>query len=419
MEKDYLPVPLRNIQVNSYPDFDLYLKQADNFVLYRKASYRFSQEHLDNLIDSRVDLLYLERRDLKRFENYCKKIRAESAEDEEARPITHPVEVAHYHDIMENYFAVNGSLLLSGLELEFPVFCRRQNRTRLFPEFEQNPEGPWHLDENVSHCNKEVMIKMEDLAKYQALLQKLFEGGGGGAPENGKRVRQKAIILKELSKIMIQEMLADPRSGEKIKNLRNMVNTTVDFIMENESSFYTLMRIHAFDFYTYVHSLNVCTLCVGLGSAIGLFRSPDLELLALGGSLHDIGKSQLDPKLINKPEELNESEYEVVKTHVNRGVELLKDNPDLPDEVLSIVSQHHERLSGNGYPNGLKGDEISLYGQISSIVDVYDALTTDRPYRKALSPFDALKIIAKTEDDFEQTLMKKFILMLGSQIVST
>jgi len=320
---------------------------------------------------------------------------------------------------MENYFAVNGSLLLSGLELDFPVFCRMRNRTRLFPEFEKKPGGPWRLDENVSRCDKEVMIKMEDIEKYQALLQELLDGGRGGEPENGKRVRQKSIILRELSKIMIQEMLEDPRSGEKIKNLKNMVNTTVDFIMENEASFYTLMRIHSFDFYTYVHSLNVCTLSVGLGSAIGLFRSPDLEWLALGGSLHDIGKSQLDPKLINKPEELTESEYDLIKTHVNRGVELLKDNHELPEEVLSIVSQHHEKLSGKGYPNGLKGDEISLYGQISSIVDIYDALTTDRPYRKALSPFDALKIIAKTEDDFEQTLMKKFIMMLGSQIVST
>ena len=190
----------------------------------------------------------------------------------------------------------------------------------------------------------------------------------------------------------------------------------VDFILDNETSYVSLMVISEHDFYTYTHSLNVCTLALGLGSAIGMPKSPDLEWLGLGAMLHDVGKSQVDSKLINKPGRLTDDEFAKMKSHVNQGVNLLRDHHKMPQKVLEVVAQHHEKLGGNGYPSGLSGDELTLFGRIASIVDIYDALTTARSYKKAFTPFEALSILSKNEEDYDRSLLKELVMMLGRQI---
>ena len=214
----------------------------------------------------------------------------------------------------------------------------------------------------------------------------------------------------------VQDVLDDPRSGEKIKKVGDSVNSMVDFILENETSYFSLMTISAHDFYTYMHSLNVCTLSIGLGSAMGLPKSPDLEMLGMGTMLHDIGKSQIDPKLINKPGRLTDEEFKEMKGHVNEGVKLLKEHHKLPEMVMEPVVQHHEKLTGNGYPNAIKGDQLTLFGRISSIIDIYDALTTVRSYKKAFTPFEALSILRENENDYDTRLLREIVLMLGRQL---
>ncbi len=151
---------------------------------------------------------------------------------------------------------------------------------------------------------------------------------------------------------------------------------------------------------------------VGLGVAVNLPR-PQIELLGMGAMLHDVGKSAIPGDILNKQGKLDDMEYMIIKTHVTEGEKILRSNPDVPPQAMPAALQHHEKLSGRGYPAGLKGTEINLFGRIVAIADCYDALTTKRPYKAPMTPFYALSIIAKETGDYDQELLKVFIKMLG------
>ncbi|WP_059176674.1 HD-GYP domain-containing protein [Thermodesulfovibrio aggregans] len=129
--------------------------------------------------------------------------------------------------------------------------------------------------------------------------------------------------------------------------------------------------------------------------------------------LHDLGKSQIPHEILNKQGKLNDTEYNIIKQHVLFGYELLENQKEFPKDSLTAVLQHHEKLSGKGYPFGLKADEIKLFGRITAIADCYDALTTRRPYKPPLTSYFALSIIVKEKGDYDPELLKAFIKMLG------
>ena len=417
MAEKYFPVPLKRIEVDSVPDFDLFIKQKERYVLYRKANYTFTKENLNNLMDNNIDNLYVQRDDLKLYEQYRQRVRAETEEETKSEGYSgifvDPDEVKRYHEIIDNYHVVDNHIYIEGTEIDFPLYSHLENEVNLFPEMESKPEGPWAITPATCTFKKEMMIRKTDLPKYRAFVEKMMSSLTG---DDQEVIERKATALREMSKMVVQDVLDDPRSGEKIKKAGDSVNNMVDFILENETSYFSLMTISAHDFYTYTHSLNVCTLSIGLGSAIGLPKSPDLEMLGLGTMLHDIGKSQVDPKLINKPGRLTDEEFKAMKGHVAAGVKLLQEHHKLPEMVLEPVAQHHEKLTGSGYPNAIMGDQLSLFGRISSIIDIYDALTTVRSYKKAFTPFEALSILRKNENDYDTRLMREMVLMLGKQL---
>ena len=133
--------------------------------------------------------------------------------------------------------------------------------------------------------------------------------------------------------------------------------------------------------------------------------------------LHDIGKCLVELRILNKPGKLTKDEFNKVQNHVIAAKELLKSsNTEIPKNSLYAILQHHEKLSGNGYPNKLKGDQLHLYGRIGAIVDFYDALSTERPYKKAYAPFEAFQLLSEVKEDYDQHLIRKFIVMLGNQV---
>ena len=119
---------------------------------------------------------------------------------------------------------------------------------------------------------------------------------------------------------------------------------------------------------------------------------------------------------MNKPGTLTDEEFKKIQDHVVASQDLLRDSEiRIPENSLHTIMQHHEKLSGNGYPHGLKGDRVHLYGRIGPIVDFSDALTTERPYKKAYSPFEAFQLLFEVKEDYDQQLIKQFIVMLGNQ----
>ena len=180
-----------------------------------------------------------------------------------------------------------------------------------------------------------------------------------------------------------------------------------------------MTRLRIKDEYLVEHSLNVSILMTLFAKHLAFDREI-IEKLALGAFLHDIGKVLVPPEILHKPGKLTPQEYEVMKSHVDLGLEVLKENPDLPELVIEIVQQHHERLDGKGYPKQLTEQQISQVGRMIAIVDSYDAMTADRVYKVGMHPIKAFKILMKdAPDSYDNTLVEQFVNCLGIYPIGT
>jgi HD-GYP domain-containing protein (c-di-GMP phosphodiesterase class II) len=178
------------------------------------------------------------------------------------------------------------------------------------------------------------------------------------------------------------------------ESAKAIMNDLVNEIIENQNIMVNMVDLKSFDDYTYYHSVNVAVLSLILGVALGMNKT-ELYKLGLAAMLHDIGKIFVDKDIIEKPETLTPEEFEQVKKHSALGYEYLNDDKglDLPATSLVGVLQHHERFDGSGYPEGITGDRITQFGRIIAIADVYDAMTSDRPYRPAMMPSDVMEFL--------------------------
>jgi putative nucleotidyltransferase with HDIG domain len=210
----------------------------------------------------------------------------------------------------------------------------------------------------------------------------------------------------------MQEIFDSPMNEELIKVSREEVNGVIDSVLRDKNILYDLIGIRNYDYYTYTHSVNVAVLAIGLAINAGLSRE-NIEHLGIGALLHDIGKSSIPNDIVNKPGGLDEPEFSIMKTHVTEGEKILRTHAAVPPDAFPALLEHHEKLSGTGYPRGLAGSDISLFGRIAAIVDAYDALTTGRAYRAAFTPFYALSVLTQETRDYDRDILRTLIEMLG------
>jgi putative nucleotidyltransferase with HDIG domain len=224
-----------------------------------------------------------------------------------------------------------------------------------------------------------------------------------------------AKALRDESHHIVHNFMSDARLGKQIRveETTPVVEHIFDSIIRNQDAFIALSRIKHKDEYTYQHSLSVCALLASFSRTMGYEKDAIIEA-GLGGLLHDVGKMKVPDQILNKPGPLDESEYVLMKSHATIGRELLKQTPGIPDAAVVITGQHHERYDGTGYPDKIKGDEISQFGQMASIVDVYDALTSNRIYHKGMEPTATLKKLFEwSKFHFNAHLVERFICMIG------
>lgn len=189
---------------------------------------------------------------------------------------------------------------------------------------------------------------------------------------------------------------------------RNLVGS----IDRNPNALLCLTKIREKDDYLLEHSLNVAILLANFAQYIGL-EEEIVQELALSGFLHDIGKIKIPDKILHKPGRLSDQEMNIMRDHVVYGIEALEEM-QIPERMIKTVSEHHERLDGYGYPEGKRNDEVSFFGRMISIVDVYDALTADRVYKAGMPSQKALQILLKdTPDKYDRDLVQKFIKCIG------
>lgn len=214
---------------------------------------------------------------------------------------------------------------------------------------------------------------------------------------------------------IVRHMMEDVRMGAQIEieRVEPMVENMVDSIFRNQDALLPLSRLRTHDNYTFEHSVSVCTLLVAFGRAMNLPRAAIKEM-GMGGLLHDVGKARVPDAILNKPGKLTDSEFDRMREHVNDSVALLKATENISDIALRVAAEHHERFDGSGYPGHLPGKEISLYGQMAAIVDVYDAVSSERVYHKGLPPTQVLKkLLEWSAHHFDPQLVQAFIRTVG------
>lgn len=222
------------------------------------------------------------------------------------------------------------------------------------------------------------------------------------------------LVFKDLNVCVSDMMLQiEKKAVLEVKAVKDALNPMIDSVMRNPDACIWLARMKTQDNYTYKHSMASSVWAVALGRQLGLPRI-DLSTLATGTLLIDIGKLHLPPGLLSKPGRLSVEEFDVMKTHVELGVSILKDSTEATRVVLEMISTHHERHNGKGYPRGLKGTQIPVFGRIAAIADCYDAMTSDRTYAQAVSPSYAVRKLYEWRDiDFQAELVEEFIQAIG------
>lgn len=207
-----------------------------------------------------------------------------------------------------------------------------------------------------------------------------------------------------------KNVLQNMEQSDHIKNVEEINDVVEDILAEilsNEDIGIDITSIQSYDLGTYTHSVSVTVLSLYLAKELGLNKR-QLTDIGVGGLLHDLGKLYIPQEILNKPGKLTKEEFEVVKKHPMDGFVKIKDKISLLGAHIAL--QHHEKFDGSGYPRNLKGEEIHLYGRISAIADVYDAITMDRPYRPGRTPNEAIELLmSNAGTHFDPEILHTFL----------
>lgn len=229
----------------------------------------------------------------------------------------------------------------------------------------------------------------------------------------------RAQTVKGIKDIFIHCEKGSPEAKTDIKSAKMQIENIVDQIFANKHLMVNMIDMKVFDDYTYYHSVNVAVLSIVLGVAMDMDRD-ELCNLGFAALLHDIGKVFINKDILNKAGKLNPAEFEEIKTHSLLGCNHIKKGYGVSNSSYVGILDHHEKYEGGGYPNNLKGDRISWYGRIIAVADVYDALTSDRPYRKAMLPSDAMEyIMASTMSQFDPKVVEVFVKKIAPYPIGT
>ncbi len=238
----------------------------------------------------------------------------------------------------------------------------------------------------------------------------------GTAPTSFGEELEAAKGVYRDAKHIVERAMQDVRMGREINLdvVDKVVDGLADSVLRNMDALTSLSRLKSFDEYTFFHSVNTAVLALALGRSLKMDRDT-IHLLGVGTLLHDIGKTKLPLKILNKPGRLEESEFEIVKQHTLRGAEILSRTTGLREEAIRPALEHHERVDGTGYPHHRKGDELTQFGLISSVVDIYDAITSDRCYHKAMPPYKALQFLFTLgqKGHLDPQMVQRFIKCIG------
>lgn len=225
---------------------------------------------------------------------------------------------------------------------------------------------------------------------------------------------QRAARLLARSKKAINALFNEARLGKaiQVEGCIPLVADISESLSRNGSALIGLARLKHKDEYTYMHSVAVCALMVSLARQLHLDEATVLEA-GLAGLLHDVGKMAMPMGVLNKAGSLTDEEFAVMRSHPERGHGMLLTAGSIPESVLDVCLHHHEKVDGTGYPHRLQGEQISLFARMAAVCDVYDAITSNRPYKKAWNPAESLARMAQWKGHFDTHIFHAFIRSVG------
>jgi putative nucleotidyltransferase with HDIG domain len=232
--------------------------------------------------------------------------------------------------------------------------------------------------------------------------------------------REFATLAIQESKQAVESMFNDVRMGKAVSTEAAMpiIEELTSSVIRNQGALISLVRLKTQDDYTYMHSVAVCALMIALAKQLNLSEA-ETKQAGLAGLMHDIGKAAIPEEVLNKAGALTDEEFTLVKLHPERGLALLN-QAQVSDEVtLDVCLHHHEKIDGSGYPHRLKGDEISLFAKMGAVCDVYDAITSNRPYKAGWEPGLSLQRMAQWKNHFDPDVFKAFVKSVGIYPIGT
>lgn len=225
--------------------------------------------------------------------------------------------------------------------------------------------------------------------------------------EDPAKVTLSESVKKRVSE-GIQFLYNNSDSKEFTATTASITSDLMQAINDNDSLAVDISVLKTSDEYTFKHSVDVATMSMIIAKNQGLPQK-DIYHIGIAGLLHDMGKSKIPPEILNKPARLNHAEFEIMKQHSLLGYEILRDKKEFSGAISLAVLQHHEKMNGTGYPLGCQADKIIPYAKILSVADVYDALVTERPYKKSFSQRTAVEMIMSMTGELDITAMRSFL----------
>ena len=225
----------------------------------------------------------------------------------------------------------------------------------------------------------------------------------------------RAVNICAHAKQAVTSMFEEARMGKALSgsDALEIVEEISNSVMRNPSALISLARLKNKDDYTYMHSVAVCALMVSLARQLGL-DAEQVRQAGLAGLVHDIGKMMIPVEILNKPGKLTDAEFISVKNHPAEGHKMLLEGSDICEVALDVCLHHHEKIDGSGYPKRLKDEQISLYAKMGAVCDVYDAISSNRPYRNGWEPAESLRKMAEwSNGHFDRTVFEAFVKSIG------
>lgn len=266
------------------------------------------------------------------------------------------------------------------------------------------PGGAPAVSEEESEAEVEEQIQQVAIAAPREL----------GPVSMGVELERAAKICFQ-SKQAVISMFQEARMGKAVDigGAQQLVEEISDSVSRNPGALISLARLKTVDDYTYMHSVAVCAMMVGLAKQLGLDEA-QTRSAGMAGLMHDLGKALMPMEVLNKPGKLSPNEFNVIKTHPSEGHRLLLTGVNVDPMILDVCLHHHEKTDGSGYPKGLKADEISLFAKMGAVCDVYDAITSNRPYKSGWDPAESLRKMAEwANGHFDGKVFQAFVKSLG------